>query len=184
MSDRWEKGIKDWYANPNIIKLEYLNLEFLKAELRVTSEDCEFYCFHKFGVQHQLISQKPYINYLVDCVTLVNHNVQFQNQQRYLFSNICIKNFKTILENQSKILSQNQEILKHQTKLTQNIHQLAREFESHKPLTKTEVTRLVEQIAQQPKLVEAEALRLTENLNQKLQEVEKLLQEVKHVLTS
>nr|GEW67096.1 hypothetical protein [Tanacetum cinerariifolium] len=42
-----------------------------------------------------------------------------------------------------------------------------------------QVLNLVQEIAEQPKLVEKEALRLTEDLNQKVQKVEHLLHEVK-----
>lgn len=42
---------------------------------------------------------------------------------------------------------------------------------------------LVQEIAEQPKLVEKEALRLTEELNHKTQKVENLLHEVKRLIT-
>nr|GFB76200.1 hypothetical protein [Tanacetum cinerariifolium] len=50
-----------------------------------------------------------------------------------------------------------------------SLQQISTEIQQSKPLTKREVLNLVQEIAEQPKLVEKEALRLTEDLNQKVQ---------------
>ncbi|XP_071740683.1 uncharacterized protein [Rutidosis leptorrhynchoides] len=50
------------------------------------------------------------------------------------------------------------------------------------PLTKKEVLELVNEIAQQPKLVEEQALKLTKDLNHKIQSVEHLLHSVKNLI--
>lgn len=54
----------------------------------------------------------------------------------------------------------------------------------NRPLTKTEVVDLVKEIAKQPKLIEAEALRLTEDLNNKLNRVEEILRKVERWLAA
>ncbi|GJU79569.1 putative polyprotein [Tanacetum coccineum] len=63
-----------------------------------------------------------------------------------------------------------------------SLQQISTVIQQSKPLTKREVLNLVQEIAEQPKLVEKEALRLTEDLNQKIQKVEHLLHEVKKLM--
>ncbi|KAG6535785.1 hypothetical protein ZIOFF_000814 [Zingiber officinale] len=52
------------------------------------------------------------------------------------------------------------------------------EVRENKPLTKQEVCDLVREIARHPKLMEKKVLRLTEELNKKLDRVESLLQKL------
>lgn len=68
-------------------------------------------------------------------------------------------------------------------KIQKDLQNLQSAIEDHKPLSKAEVFSLVSEIAKQPKLVEAEALRLTENLEQQVRKVEHLVKEVKHLIT-
>lgn len=68
-------------------------------------------------------------------------------------------------------------------KLEKAFNKISTEIQQSKPLTRREVLNLVQEIAEQPKLVEKEALRLTESLNTKIQEVEHLLHEVKRLIT-
>nr|GMD11870.1 ORF1 protein [Ipomoea batatas]GMD48455.1 ORF1 protein [Ipomoea batatas] len=60
---------------------------------------------------------------------------------------------------------------------------LTEEFLSSRPLTAKEVKELVVEIAEQPKLVEQEALKLTEELKGKLDKVEGLIKDLKEFIT-
>ncbi|THU43829.1 hypothetical protein C4D60_Mb02t00920 [Musa balbisiana] len=64
-------------------------------------------------------------------------------------------------------------------KLESSVKILSSLFSESKPLTQSDVQKLVLEISKQPKLIEEEALRLSQDLNQKLQRVEILLSKIK-----
>nr|GMD11868.1 ORF1 protein [Ipomoea batatas]GMD48453.1 ORF1 protein [Ipomoea batatas] len=68
-------------------------------------------------------------------------------------------------------------------KLEKGLEALTEEFLSSRPLTAKEVKELVVEIAEQPKLVEQEALKLTEELKGKLDKVEGLIKDLKEFIT-
>lgn len=78
-----------------------------------------------------------------------------------LHSRVCIKDSHKQLELFSQIEAKLEVSFQ---KIEKQQKELQKLIELQKPLSKTEVLGLVEEIAQQPKLVEQEALRLTEKL--------------------
>ncbi|AHI90952.1 hypothetical protein [Hibiscus bacilliform virus GD1] len=96
------------------------------------------------------------------------HNLSVIYNHSSLSSRVQIKNYKKIQESLDSIESRI-------SKLESNLKNLTKTFIANRPLTQAEVTTLVSEISQQPKLVEAQALQLTEDLNKKLTRVEKLL---------
>ncbi|THU58537.1 hypothetical protein C4D60_Mb03t15400 [Musa balbisiana] len=89
------------------------------------------------------------------------HNITVVYDRVCLSSRVHLKNLKALLE-------RSQELEKEVKRLKTDVRTLTTLFSENQPLTKQEVRDLVEEIARQPKLVEEEALRLTQNLNQKL----------------
>ncbi|GKA41464.1 ARID DNA-binding domain-containing protein [Tanacetum coccineum] len=84
---------------------------------------------------------------------------------------------------QEKLESCEELLRKTQSETRLSLQQISTGIQQSKPLTKREVLNLVQEITEQPKLVEKEALRLTEDLNQKIQKFEHLLHEVKKLIT-
>ena len=99
------------------------------------------------------------------------HNLTIIYDRTCLSSKVNLKNFKIIIE-KNQNLEREIKGLKHSIKTLTVLHS------ENRPLTKQEVRDLVAEISRQPKLVEEEALRLTQNLNQKLQRVEQLLSRI------
>lgn len=101
----------------------------------------------------------------------IAHNLSVVYDRTCLSAKINLRNFKLILE-RSEILEKDDIGLKTALK------NLTTVFLENRPLTKQEVKELVAEISRQPKLVEEEAIRLTEELSKKLDRVEKLLHQV------
>ena len=159
MSERFEKSIQDWY-NTRSADLEYLNLEIPKSTLFETKEVEQFYCFHKNKVRHQSFSENPQLNYISDnIVCLVSNNRKFFEQVN-IGSKVEIKHLYQIHQTLEKHENHIEVLKKNQKLIINKITQLTQEIDHHKPLTKKQVYELVEEIAKQPKLVEAEALKL------------------------
>lgn len=78
---------------------------------------------------------------------------------------------------------ENQLLKKEVAQLRTSISELEKEVGSQKPLSKAEVKSLVVEIAKQPKIVEEEALRITEELKRHIKRVESLLEEVKALIS-
>ncbi|ATZ69457.1 ORF1 protein [Cacao swollen shoot CE virus] len=99
------------------------------------------------------------------------HNLAVIFDRISLGNRVFLKNLKQIQESvltlERKIESQSTSLKKIQTQLKEN-----------RPLTEDTVKSLVREIAQQPKLVEEQALRLTQELETKLERVEKLLHQL------
>ncbi|THU64835.1 hypothetical protein C4D60_Mb01t30640 [Musa balbisiana] len=85
------------------------------------------------------------------------HNIAVIYDRTCLSSRVHLKNFKLLIE-------KNQELEKEVKRLKTSIKTLTTLFSENRPLTKQEVQDLVAEISKQPKLVEEEALRLTQNL--------------------
>nr|GEX70462.1 putative polyprotein [Tanacetum cinerariifolium] len=112
--------------------------------------------------------------------TDLSNNLACVYNRLNLFSKVALKNYKSILEKQKELESSVQscqeklesceELLrKTQSETRKSLQQISTEIQQSKPLTKREVLNLVQEIAEQTKLVEKEALILTEDLNQKVQ---------------
>ena len=101
----------------------------------------------------------------------LNHNISVIYDRLNLLSRVSLKNFK---QTQEQIQSLDQKI----QKLEQNLKNLTILFTENRPLTTSEVKTLVHEITKQPKLVETEALKISERLNQKLERVEAVLKRV------
>lgn len=99
------------------------------------------------------------------------NNIAVVYDRTCLSSRVNLRNFKLLLE-------KNQELEKQVKRLEKAVKTLSATFSENKPLTKTEVRELVSEISKQPKLVEKEALELTQNLDQKILRVEKLLSKI------
>nr|QUN00612.1 hypothetical protein [Grapevine Roditis leaf discoloration-associated virus] len=99
------------------------------------------------------------------------HNLAVVYDRLNLQSRVNLKNLKNILERIEK-----QEL--RLENLEKSVKNLTKVFVENKPLTATEVRRLVHEISQQPKLVEQEALKLTEELRLKLERVEGIVKKV------
>ena len=107
----------------------------------------------------------------------LNHNISVIYDRLNLLSRVSLKNFK---QTQEQIQSLDQKI----QKLEQNLKNLTILFTENRPLTTSEVKTLVHEIAKQPKLVETEALKISEELNQKLKRVEAVLKRVETWVSS
>ncbi|ATZ69470.1 ORF1 protein [Cacao swollen shoot Ghana K virus] len=99
------------------------------------------------------------------------HNLAVTFDRISLGNRVFLKNFKQIQESvlglERKLEAVEAKLQKVQTQLKNN-----------KPLTEEAVKSLVREIAQQPKLVEEQALRLTQELETKLERIEKLLHQL------
>nr|QJC63501.1 hypothetical protein [Cacao swollen shoot virus] len=103
------------------------------------------------------------------------HNLAVTFDRINLGNRVFIKNLKQIQES----------ILELHTRVDTvevALRRLTKLFKENKPLSESEVKRLVEEIAQQPKIVEEQALRISQELELKLKEVEKLLHNLGQVI--
>nr|ASG91889.1 ORF1 [Cacao swollen shoot virus]ASG91894.1 ORF1 [Cacao swollen shoot virus] len=96
------------------------------------------------------------------------HNLAVTFDRVNLGNRVFIKNLKQI---QESILGLNTRI----DTIEVTLRRLTKQFRENKPLSESEVKRLVEEIAQQPKIVEKQALEISQQLELKLEKVEKLL---------
>lgn len=99
------------------------------------------------------------------------HNISVIYDRTCLSSKVNLRNFKLLIEKNQKIESNIQ-------KLETSVKNLSLLHSENRPLTKNEVRELVKEISKQPKLIREEALRLSQNLDQKLQRVEALLTKI------
>lgn len=99
------------------------------------------------------------------------HNISVIYDRTCLSSRVNLRNFKLLLE-------ENQNLEHRIKKLESSVKLLSSLFTENKPLTQTDVHKLVLEITKQPKLIKEEALRLSQNLDQKLQRIEVLLSKI------
>ncbi|KAG6499749.1 hypothetical protein ZIOFF_039541 [Zingiber officinale] len=99
------------------------------------------------------------------------HNLATIYDKTCLSSCVHLKNCKLIIE-QTQLLKK--EVLKLETALSN----LTLVYTENKPLTKQEVRNHVKDVTGNPKLVEEEALTLTEELNKKLERIDELLKDI------
>jgi len=111
-----------------------------------------------------------------DYLKTITNNTSVVFDRLCLFSKVSLKHFYEIKTQNKRLEEQVSQLKEVMVKQERRIEQIAQ------PLTKEEVRALVVEIAQQPKLVEEQALKLTAELEQKLIRVEKLLQEIKNFL--
>jgi Protein of unknown function (DUF1319) len=111
-----------------------------------------------------------------DYLETINNNTSVIYDRLNLFTRISLKHFHKIHEENENLKNQIQKLKKLVTQQGQKIESL------QQPLTKKEVRTLVVEIAQQPKLVEEQALKLTSDLEHKLVRIEKLLHDLKEYI--
>lgn len=99
------------------------------------------------------------------------HNLAVVYDRTCLSSRVNLRNFKLLLEKTQQLDEKIQ-------KLERATKTLSALFKESKPLTKTEVRELVIEIAKQPKVIEEEALKLTQDLDRKILRVEALLTKI------
>jgi polyhydroxyalkanoate synthesis regulator phasin len=105
------------------------------------------------------------------------NNISVIYDRLNLLSRVSLKNFK---QTQEQINSLDQRI----QKLEQNLKNLTILLTENRPLTTSEVKTLVTEVTKQPKLIETEALKISEELNQKLKRVEAVLKRVETWVSS
>lgn len=183
-TERIEQSIKDWDDKYKVKDLDYLNLEVPQPSSFEALNSFKFYCFSNNHHKHSVESSNSQLNTLTD-LALVNHlNLEFTHSRVGLSARIALKYFHSLSDRLREQDEQLRSISATQKKILKQLKSLEGELEQHRPLSRTDVQQLVQEIAQQPKLVEAEALRLTKDLEARTQEVRDLLKEVKKALLS
>ena len=185
-SDRFEQSLEEWYRQrPE--RLEYLDLAFPTNFCVNTTDGFQIHCFGNPTEKH--IFHSPHnssFNTLVDLSLLSVHN------QSILFDRVSLQtrsHLKHLHKIQEKLSDSHQEFLenqKHQDlklksiewKLEEVLHSL----HTRRPITKKEVNDLVSEIAQQPKLAEQQALKISQDLEKRFSQIEELIQETRSSL--
>nr|QIM56929.1 ORF1 protein [Cacao swollen shoot Togo B virus] len=103
------------------------------------------------------------------------HNLAVTFDRVSIGNRVFIKNLKQI---QESILEVNTRI----DTVEVALRRLTKQFRENQPLSESEVKRLVEEISQQPKIVEKQALEISRQLEQKLEKVERLLHNLGQVI--
>ena len=179
----FEDRVTNFCANHS--HLDYLDLNFNKPIPRKTSFGVEFECFHEEDITRSFNthnhSKDP--NLLIsDDLNLLKYNLQSLNNSYFTSTNLFIKRFREVREVQEHLGKQVSGLHIAINNLSKKVNQIGVTLQSHQPLTVIQVKQLVEEIAQQPKLIEAEALKLTEDLNKKIAIVHNLLEEIQRSL--
>ncbi|ABI47981.1 ORF1 protein [Dioscorea bacilliform SN virus] len=96
------------------------------------------------------------------------NNLCYLNHQAKLLSRVSLKHFFKLQEEIQELKTENQVLRKHLVNLT-------KEVVENRPLTEKKVQELVLRIIEQPKEIEQQAVRLTLDLQKKLDRVEAIL---------
>lgn len=164
MSEKFEESIKQYYLSKGK-DLEYLDLAIPKSEKLIRNK-IEFYCFEK-GFEHRFHTENQQLNLIADCQYQGLHNIAYIRDQIALLSKVSVKSF---LE------------LKTRVRELENECSQLRKTQKQQP-TKAEVAEFISSTFEQPKKVEAEALKLVKRLDQKIQQVEGLVNKLaEHLL--
>ena len=99
------------------------------------------------------------------------HNISVIYDRTCLSSRVNLRNFKLLLE-------ENHNLEKRIRNLESSVKTLSSLFIENKPLTQSEVRKLVLEISKQSKLIEEKTLRSSQDLDQKLQRIEILLSKI------
>ncbi|ATW01247.1 ORF1 protein [Dioscorea bacilliform RT virus 3] len=98
-------------------------------------------------------------------------NLCYLNHQAKLLSRVSLKHFFKLQEEIQELKAENQVLRKHLVNLT-------KEVVENRPLTEKKVQELVLRIIEQPKEIEQQAVRLTVDLQKKLDRVEEILKKL------
>lgn len=98
-------------------------------------------------------------------------NLCYLNHQEKLLSRVSLKHFFKLQEEIRELKAENQVLRKHLVNLT-------KEVVENRPLTEKKVQELVLRIIEQPKEIEQQAVRLTVDLQKKLDRVEEILKKL------
>nr|WDR24965.1 gp1 [Camellia sinensis badnavirus] len=112
----------------------------------------------------------------------IAHNLAVIYDKNCLSSRVTIKNYKTVSEQLTNLDLKVSKLERKLKSLEKDLSSLSSFLVENKPLTKTEVKTLVEEISQQPKLVEQQTVLLTKQLQEKIDKVEVILHQVKGLL--
>ncbi|QBB68758.1 hypothetical protein QKM20_gp1 [Epiphyllum badnavirus 1] len=175
MSARFEAAIQEWYSKRSD-SLDALDLALPKPKLLQLGPTV-LPCFGTHQ-SHSLNSTKPIINSLVDLSLANLYNLSAFHDQANLAARVEIKHFHTLLEGVSRIEQSLEAVEGKVHRLEQEVGALKSGYLSHQPLTKGQVKALVLEIAKQPKLIEEEALKLTEELRQQIADVRALVERI------
>ncbi|KAG6486566.1 hypothetical protein ZIOFF_055143 [Zingiber officinale] len=103
------------------------------------------------------------------------HNLGVVYDKVSSLSKVSIKHFYSLKE-------ENQALQREVAQLRTSVCNLEKELISHKPLTKVEIKSLAIEIANKPKSIEEEAIKLTEELNISIKRVEGLIESVRGLI--
>lgn len=117
--------------------------------------------------------------YIVDKPTnkQLANNLCYLNHQAKLLSRVSLKHFFKLQEELQELKAENRRLRKELVNLT-------KEVVENRPLTEKKVQDLVLRITEQPKEIEQQAVRLTEDLQKKLLRVEEILKKLEGAVLS
>lgn len=134
------------------------------------------------SVQAYFESHKPELEYL-DLSSLekpplksIAHNLAYLNYQEKLQSKVLLKHLYVIQEKISELEAENK-------RLRKDLVSLTKEVVENRPLTERKVQELVVNITSQPKEIEQQAVKLTKDLQLKLDRVEDILRRLEGAVT-
>lgn len=173
MSEKFEQAVQKYFSKYK--ELEYLDLEIPKSELRI-SGSIEYNCFRE-GHKHKIYTEHEQLNFLSDSSLTILHNLACTFRQINLNSKVNLKHFYDIENKLETLRKENVELKTTQKRLLslipgENLGKILKDLP-----TKNEVQQLISTVFEHPKKVEQEAIKLTEKLDQKLNQVEELLKE-------
>ncbi|QJF45518.1 hypothetical protein KM760_gp1 [Ivy ringspot-associated virus] len=116
------------------------------------------------------ISHKVSLSDLANNIAVVYDRLNLHNR-------VHLKDSKKLFEELEVLKSENRKLRKELSNLTKVVTE-------NQPITKSQVLEIAQQIALQPKEIEEQALRLTEDLRSKLERVETILSKVEAWTTS
>lgn len=172
MSKRFEESLKEYFDKRP--KLEYLNLEIRESSLLKT-QGIEHYCFHS-EKHHKFHTEDPQLNFISDLSLACLYNLETNFDRSNLFAKVSLKHFYILEERlatlENRFLNLEKSLL--QSKILKHIQNLP---------TKIEFSEQIATIFDHPKKIEEKAITLTQELDRKIDKVEKLCQTlIKHLV--
>lgn len=172
MSQQFEESIIRYFDKRP--RLEYLNLEVRTSSLLKT-QGVQHYCFSS-ARPHKFHTDDPQLNLLSDLSLACLYNLETSFDRNNLFAKVTLKHFHTLGERVTKLenLFLNLERSLNYQKIVKQIHNLP---------TRTEFSEQLATIFDHPKKIEEKATALTQELDRKIDRVERLCQELlKHLV--
>lgn len=101
----------------------------------------------------------------------ISNNIAVIYDRTCLSSRVHLKNFKLILEEIENLKTENR-------RLSTALKNLTKEVVENRPLTERKVEELILKIVAQPKAIEEQTIKLTEELRKRIDQVEKVAQRI------